>query len=248
MTIPPGPDSTSEDPVVLDLRASVTDMRSTARWIIGAAAATGSLLLAGGPLTVVGKLHSVGQAIAAAVGMLLAILGVAWAVYRTTEVLTPRVATFDDLGQPALRGLRELIARSPRDFYGPFTADPISLQRERTLRATICRQLTTALVHEKSAPRRRTLEHALSVARSNAALAERTQRRLLAWIHAWQVREALRRARRDTLLASLVVVLGAAVFFTAPAKTPQDPTTVRVCLPLKTSGSLTSPPGDPCAR
>ncbi|MFB8398239.1 hypothetical protein [Streptomyces yangpuensis] len=247
MTTPSEPDATNADPVVLDLRASVADMRSTARWIVGAAAAAGSLLLAGGPLTVVGKLHHVGDAVVAAAGLLMALLGVAWAIHRTSQVLTPRVATFDDLGRPALRGLRELIDRSPGDFYGPFTPDPVALQEERTLRTAVCTRLTAALVHEDDATRRRTLEHALAVARGNASLAERTQRRLLTWIHAWQVREALRTARRDTFVASLAVVLGAALFFTAPGTTSKAPAPVRICI------STASPPpppllGDPCAR
>lgn len=244
------PDAAGADPVVLDLRASIADMRSTARWIIGAAAATGSLLLAGGPLSVVGRLHGVGDSAAAGGGVLLALLGVAWAVHRTSDVLTPRVATFTDLGRPALRGLRELIARSPADFYGPFGADPDTLQRARTLRTAVRARLDAALVHEGDPDRRRTLEHALKVARRNAALAERTQQRLLALIHAWQVREALRRARRDTLLASLLVALGAALFFTAPGPDPDTPTTVRVCLPTKPPAPSTAPAtlaGDPCA-
>ena len=251
MTAPPDPalgqEAAKDDPVVLDLRASVADMRSTAKWIIGAAAATGSLLLAGGPLTVAGKIHGPEAAVRAAVGMLVAILGAGWAVYRTSEVLTPRVATFDDLHEPGLSGLRRMIDRSPSAFYGPFGADPVALQRERTLRSAICRQLAAALVHEDDPTRLRTLEHALSVARTNAALAERTQRRLLTWIHAWQVREALRLARRDTLLASLLVVLGAALFFTAPGQAAPGSTTVHVCLPFKVS-TLSPQPGDPCAR
>ena len=48
MTLPQGPDATSNDPVVFDLRTSGADVRSTARCIIRAAAATGSLLLAEG--------------------------------------------------------------------------------------------------------------------------------------------------------------------------------------------------------
>ncbi|WP_439080580.1 hypothetical protein [Streptomyces sp. WL006] len=82
----PQPGAPDPDPVLADLRASVTDMRATARWMTAAAAAVGALVLAGGPLVVVKDLDDAGDVVAAAGGMLLAVAGVVWVVWRTGDV------------------------------------------------------------------------------------------------------------------------------------------------------------------
>ncbi|WP_165970363.1 hypothetical protein [Actinomadura sp. 6K520] len=236
------------DATIADLRASVTDMRSTARWITGAAAAVGAVVLAGGPLTVVDKLDDTGDVVAAISGLLLALAGVAWTVWRTSDVLTPRVTTIEDLGHRDLSGLRAMIDRYPAAFYGPFSPDPAELRRERVLRFLVKARIAKALARESDPKRRQILEQAAVTADANARLAQRTQERLLAWIHAWQVRQSLRRARRDTALASLVVLVGAALYLTAPLDKKDSPSMLRVCLVTPTSPGTATAGKDACAR
>ncbi|MEV3923531.1 hypothetical protein [Actinomadura coerulea] len=233
MTAPVEPEPT--DATLLDLRASVADMRSTVRWIAGAAAAVGGVVLAGGPLTIVNKLDDAGDVVAAVGGLLLALAGVAWTVWRTSDVLMPRVASIEDLRSPDLAGLRALIDRDPAAFYGPFPSDPAAFRQEHRLRATISANIASQLARESDAERRRVLEQTAVTARANRLLAQRTQQRLLAWIHAWQVRQSLRRARRDTFIASLVVLAGGALFFTAPLDEKESTPSMRVCLVVPTS-------------
>ncbi|MER7546194.1 hypothetical protein ABTW95_24610 [Spirillospora sp. NPDC127506] len=240
-------EAAAPDPAVQALHASVADMRGTARWITGAAAGVGGLVLAGGPLAVVSKLDDCGDVVAAVGGLLLALAGAAWTVWRTSDVLAPRVSTLDDLQKPELSGLRGLIARDPAAFYGPFTPDPAALQREWRLRSRISINLEARLARESDPERRRILEHESAAARSNALLAQRTRQRLLAWIHAWQVRQALRRTRREALLASLAVLAGGSLFFTAPLDNKETPPVLRVCIvtPAPTGGTATIP-ADAC--
>ncbi|AXG79394.1 hypothetical protein [Streptomyces paludis] len=237
------------DTVLADLRASVADMRATARWITAAAAGVGALVLAGGPLVVVKDLDDAGDVVAAVGGMLLAVVGVVWVVWRASEVLSPRTATLDDLGSPELNGLRKLIDRSPADFYGPHATGPAELRRERRLRLAVAARLESLLARESDPARVRVLTHEAAVARRNAQLIQRLQQRLLAWIHAWQVRQSLVRARRDTLLASLLILTGAVLCVTAPLDAKEKPTVVYVC----GTGATAPPKGlhvqeDPCAR
>ncbi len=136
--------------------------------------------------------------------MLLAVAGVVWVVWRTGDVLAPRTATLDDLGSPGLDGLRALIDRSPADFYGPTASTPAC--EGNASRLTVAARLEALLAREDDPARARILTHEAAVARRNALLIQRLQQRLLAWVHAWHVRQSLRRARRDTLLASLLVL------------------------------------------
>ncbi len=236
------------DLAVADLRASVADMRATARWITGAAAGVGALVLAGGPLVIVKDLDDAGDVVAAVGGMLLTVLGVVWVLWRTSEVLSPRTATLDDLGSPELDGLRKLIDTSPADFYGPHATDPAALRRERRLRLTVAARLEALLARESDPARVRVLTHEAAVARRNALLIQRLQQRLLAWIHAWQVRQSLKRARRDTLLASLLVLTGAALYVTAPLDAKEKPTVVYVCEAGAATPKAVHAQEDPCAR
>jgi hypothetical protein len=56
---------------------------------------------------------------------------------------------------------------------------------------------------------------ALADAQANATRARQVQRRLLAFIHAWQVRQALRRAQVQTFVGVAVCILGILVFMSA---------------------------------
>lgn len=111
-----------------------------------------------------------------------------------------------------LRGLRERLEAEPWYHFGGYAGDVDGLPRHRRIAAEITCRLSTAPPQERAA-----LRAGLATARRNIARTDPYLRWLLATAHAWQVREALRRARRQTLLAAALVVVGAVVFIAATA-------------------------------
>ncbi|MFI6322772.1 hypothetical protein ACIBG8_34890 [Nonomuraea sp. NPDC050556] len=190
---------------------AVADLRTVARWIIAAAGAVAVLLLGTAPLTAIGK----GDFLQALGGLALAMAGVGWAVWSTSEALMPHVATLGALDTRPLASFRALVAAEPEAFFGPFGTSTAELRRGRLLHETVAANLAVAIAGEQDPGRLRTLEQALTDARANVELARRLQRQLLDFIHAWQVRTAVRRARRHTMAGALVVVVGVVLFLTA---------------------------------
>lgn len=205
-------------------QTAVTDMRATARWIIAAFAAVGSVMLGGLPLAAIGKVRGGADLALATGGLALAVVGVAWAIWHTAEALTPRLTTLRVLTDPTpreARALRELTAETlatPRSFYGPFGTTPSALDEACRLHTTVASRLEELLVHETDERRRAEAAHQLTTARTNAAQALRRRRDLLELAHAWQVRGALRRARVHTMAGAGAVVAGAVVFLWATAR------------------------------
>jgi len=209
--VPPGQQST----VVTLADAAVTDMRAVARWTIMATAAVGGLLLGGFPLAAIGRIHGFGNLALAAGGLALAVVGVFWAIWWTGEVLTPRFTTLRSLQERSLADLRAEIAVSPELFFGPFGQTADELDRACRLHMAVAVNLTQRLAGERDENRRAELTRALAAARVNVVHATARRRALVELVHAWQVRGALRRARVQTLLASLLVVIGAVLFLLA---------------------------------
>ncbi|MEV0975600.1 hypothetical protein [Streptomyces sp. NPDC049915] len=223
------------DPAATGPADAVTDLRTTARWTIAATAAVGALLLGGGPLVAVGRIHGWADAAAAFGGLALAVLGIGWAIWQTGEALTPRLATLADLGTPGMAGLREAVARDPSAYFGPY-ASLDELSAGRRLHEKIAAELAVRLAREPDADHTRVLQQGLADARANAQQARALQQRLLTLIHAWAVRDAVRRARVHTLAAFMVVTLGAVLFLTA---THEDPP----AQPAKSARASVSPTG-----
>jgi hypothetical protein len=221
---------------------AVADMRSTARWTIAAAAAVAALLLGGAPLTAVGKIDHLGNALLAYLGLVIALGGVGWAIWQTGEALMPRVATLADLDDPELADLRATMAKDPVAFYGPFQEcqeewnhgggrhgrkEPGAfhgpyhdgLRRAAARHGVVAANLAVKAAAEEDPARSRMLAQALEDARANAELAERLQRQLVEFVHAWKVRTAVRRARVHTLAAAAVIALGAVLFLSATHET-----------------------------
>ncbi|GAA0401692.1 hypothetical protein GCM10009530_61980 [Microbispora corallina] len=212
MTSPPSrPDVEQTLPSPLD---SIPDLRAAAKWILASAGAVGAALLGGGPLVAIGKVPDAGHAALAGLGLLVALCGVGWAIWRTSDVLIPPITTLATLDEPELRPLRELIARSPEAFYGSVARDVAGLTRHRQIAAG----LRAKLAEEGDPARRRAWESALERTRANIAITDAYQRRLLDFIHVWQIHAKLRRARAHTLLAGVVVAVGATVFMLATAE------------------------------
>ncbi|MFJ8779781.1 hypothetical protein [Streptomyces sp. NPDC102476] len=214
-TLPAPPDPA---PVISSAQAAVADMRATARWTIGATAAVGGLLLGGVPLAAIGKARGIAEITLAASGLVLALAGVAVVIWRTQEVLMPRFVTLRALEEPELAGLRREIAAAPEAFFGPFGRSADELDRACRLHATVAAGLTDLLARERDEDRRAAAAHSLASARANLAHASARRRTLLELVHAWQVSRALRRARLETLLGSLVVVAGALLFLLATGR------------------------------
>ncbi|MDX2821397.1 hypothetical protein PV416_09920 [Streptomyces ipomoeae] len=204
--------------VVTRADATVADMRAVARWTIMANAAVGGLLLAGFPLAAIGRIHGLRDTAVAAGGLALALVGVFWAIWWTGEVLTPRFTTLRSLQDPALADLRAEIADAPKLFFGPFGTTVDQLGRACELHTTVAVNLTERLARERDEDRRAELDRALTAARVNIAHATARRRALVELVHAWQVRAALRRARAQTMLGSLLVVAGAVLFLLATDK------------------------------
>lgn len=194
---------------------AVADMRGTARWFIAACAAVGGLLLGGVPLTAIGKVTGAGDVTLAVGGLALAMLGVAWAVWHTSEVLSPRFATLRTLERPELRGLREEIAADPAAFFGPFGATAGELDAACRLHASVCANLATLAAGEPDPDRRARAERHLAAARANLAHATRRRAALVELVHAWWVSALLARARRQTLVGAAAVLAGTMLFLLA---------------------------------
>jgi hypothetical protein len=194
---------------------AVADMRATARWTVAGAAAVGALLLGGAPLTAVGKISHAANAVLAFAGLVVALGGVAWAIWQTGEALMPRIATLADLDDPDLSDLRATMARDPSAFFGPFGQARDDLRAAVAFHGTVAANLAVTAAAEQDPVRSRLLTQALADARANADLARRLQDRLVELVHAWKVRTAVRRSRRHTLGAAAVVALGAVVFLSA---------------------------------
>ncbi|MDN3296085.1 hypothetical protein QWM81_18880 [Streptomyces ficellus] len=192
---------------------SVADSRDAARWTLASTGAVGALLLGGGPLLAVGRITDWAHAAWAGGGLLVALLGVAWAMWQTSEVLVPPLTTPDALTSPALRGLRRQIDAAPGYYFGTLATDVEDLLRHRRLAMEISRRLPAAEPAQRAA-----LERGLATARRNIARTDPYLRWLLATAHAWLVREKLRKARRHTFLSAVVVITGAVVFLGATGR------------------------------
>ncbi|TDC69188.1 hypothetical protein E1200_09195 [Actinomadura sp. GC306] len=239
-----GQSPAAESPVA----AAVTDLRTTAKWTIAAFAGVGVLLLGGTPVAAVSKINDMGDAAAVFAGLALGLLGVGWAVWQTSEAITPRITLLSQLDAPGAAALRAAIARDPAAFYGPFPPSPDQLRSARVLHQTAAANLAAAAAREDDERKRSILEQARADAQANAALAERVEGRLLELIHATQVHAAVRRARLHTAAAAITIAVGAVLVLTAtsdnkPEKPPPGPAkTGTVTLPILPDGLKRSPP------
>jgi hypothetical protein len=222
MTSGPHRDSDAADPwhgLPSPLEA-VSDMRSTAKWIVGAAAAVGAVLIGGAPLTAVGRVHGPGSAVAAYAGLVVGLAGVGWAIWHVTDALIPPVTTLSTLSSPQMAGLRAQIDADPGAFYGPFGSSVGDLQRTGLLFDRAAVRAAAMLAEELDPVRRRRLEQGHADAVANASQVRARLRWMLALAHAWRVRDQLRRARLHAFAGAAVAALGAVIFVAATSGHP----------------------------
>lgn len=194
---------------------SVSDMRMAAKWLIGTAAAVGAVLVGGAPLTAVGKLHSIQATALAFGGLVVGLVGVAWAIWHTSDVFIPPTTTLGDLHDGKLADLRVLIARDSKAFYGPFGVSVDDLEAACRRFDTAAANLAVMTASESDDKRRRLLRQGYADAKANAAQAQSRREWLLGLIHAWKVRTQLRRARLHVFIGAALVGLGLVTFAAA---------------------------------
>jgi hypothetical protein len=209
--------------------------------MLGVSGAVGAALISGGPLVAVGRIHGALNIVLAFLGLLLALGGVGLAIWHATQVLMPRLTTSRTLFEsPALADLREQIASEPTEFFGlaATSLDELFARRDSLRRnaVSLARQAATA----QNSARRALIQAQLRRVEVNGERVGRYVRWVLALGHAWQVKAALERSRRMTLLGGLAVVAGAVLFFSAAGD--NNPKYVPVLTPTVT-GVPTGPTG-----
>ncbi|MGW1532079.1 hypothetical protein [Streptomyces aureus] len=204
---------------------AVADLRTTLKWIIGAAAGTAALLVGTGPVAAMGKFDDKGDVVAAFCGLALAVTGVGWIIWQASEALMPQICTlaqFEDSGLRDLEELRELGRIDPHAFYGPYD-DLADLRSKLALHDEVAANAAVMLAKESDERRAKMLQQRLEAARANAEQARRLERRLLVLVHTWLVRAAVRRARRHAFAAMIAVVVGAVLFLTSVNDSKPEP-------------------------
>lgn len=204
---------------------AVDEMRSLAKWTIGATAAVGVALVGAGPLAAVGKIDGWVPGLLAFAGLIMALAGVAWSIWRTAEALTP-LDTIGDQDPPEKLG--EFINNHKVFFYGPFTDERLdhkTLPDARRLWLRRAQAWAQLLERAEDEVDRRALGRAHADAVANAQLAHRLAEQRVAFEHAWKVRHELHRARVHTFAAFAVVALGAVLFLAATSVSDSKPKT-----------------------
>jgi hypothetical protein len=219
---------------------SVDDMRSAAKWMLAAAGAVGAALISGGPLVAVGQVHGFWHTFLAWVGLVIALGGVAVAVWFTSKVLVPRLTTPNTVrDSPDLEDLRKQIKAEPAEFMG-FSATTVDglFRRHDRLREKVA-GLTLQVARAENSDLRARFQAELQREQQNRAIVEVYVRWVLALGHAWLVRADLERSRRWTLLGGVIVAFGAVLFFSVTGS--NGPTYVPVMTPAPTATAAPLP-------
>jgi hypothetical protein len=218
MAAPPGGDTGNSGgktgfeslPSPLD---AVDDLRSAAKWTLGAAGAVGAVLISGGPLVAVGQVHGTADAFLAGLGLLIALMGVGLAIWSTSKVLEPRLTTRATFREPVLASLVQIIEAEPEQFFGvaAITVDGLFKRQDdnRAIAVDLARQMTAA----KDLKRRAQFQAQLRRVEDTAAQVAVYIRWLLALGHVWRIQEDLRRSRVVTFAGGTLVIIGAVLFF-----------------------------------
>jgi hypothetical protein len=216
MTSRPGPETAVPADSLPSPLDAIGDLRAAARWMIAAAGAVGAVLIGGGPLVAVGKVHGLGHAVIAAISLLVGLVGVGLAIWQTSLVLVPPITTASTLRHESMRGLREMIERAPSDYFGLAAVSVEDLLRHREIAAQVYEQLKVARDPARQASLRRYLDRVqANLRRTNPYV-----RWLLATAHVWQIQAALRRARWCTLAGAALVAVGTVGLLSVTSQPP----------------------------
>ncbi|MEU5157369.1 hypothetical protein [Glycomyces sp. NPDC021274] len=194
---------------------AISEMRSTAKWMIAALGAVGASLLAAFPLGALNGVSNTTDLIWATIGLVLGISGVAYAIWRTAEALSPPITTLSSVNDDGLKTLRTLLDASPETFYGPFGNSVHDLVEKRRYYEHAVISISKLIASNEDSSQDLALQRALAEQESNARLARNLQKRLLEFAHAWQVREQLRKARIHAMAAVGVIIIGVVLIMIA---------------------------------
>jgi hypothetical protein len=171
------------------------------------------VLLGGGPLIAVGKIHSYDEAFSAFGGLALGLVGVGWAIWHVAEALIPPLTVMSSLDtEPRLEDLRKRIARNPSAYYGPFGASMADLETRLAFNHAVAANIAAALETQQDMSLRRELRRSGERAEATVAAIQRRMQTMLELAHAWRVRDELRRARQHAFVGGAVAIVGALIF------------------------------------
>ncbi|MFF4273404.1 hypothetical protein [Streptomyces sp. NPDC001536] len=227
---------------------AVPDMRATAKWMLAALAAVGAVLLAGVPLTAMRSAASTGRLLFALGGLAVALAGVGWALWVTSEALMPRLVSYRDLSTPRFTEIKTAVESDPELFLGPSARKgPTALDDfdNTFVKHRLVLQNVTRMLAAESDPTRR---QALAAARRQAAswVADDYTRvsRLAALMYAWDVRAGVRKARVHTFIGCGVTLVGALCLVLATSATDpaeKTPATVSTVSPVPSGAAVATP-------
>jgi hypothetical protein len=192
---------------------AVDDLRSAAKWTLGAAGLVGAALISGGPLVAVGQVHGTAHALLAGLGLLVALAGVGLAIWSTSKVLEPRLTTRASFKEPVLAGLVQIIEAEPEQFFGVAATSVDGLFKRQDDNRAIAVDLARQMAAAKDPKRRAQLQAQLRRVEENAVRVAAYIRWLLALGHVWRIQEDLRRSRVVTFAGGTLVIIGAVLFF-----------------------------------
>jgi hypothetical protein len=233
------PDSSGESITLPSPLDSVDDMRSTAKWTLAAVGAVGAALISGGSLVAVGQVHGLGDTVRALLGLVIALAGVGVAIWFTSQVLVPRLATSHMLQtDPRLAGLLKRVDDEPAQFMGVAATSVEDLFAQQKRLRDMAVDLTGQAARAKDPDRRAKIAAQAARVQSSEDVVAGYIRWLVALGHAWLVRADLKRSRRWTIVGGVLVAIGAVLFFTA---TGSGSTYVPVMTPSPTATATPFP-------
>ena len=237
---------------------AVDDMRATAKWTLAVIGAVGAVLISGGPLVAVGQVQGVTEYVLAGVSLACALVGVWTAIWFTSRVLMPRLTTpavfteqktsfFTRKKSLKLAALTGLIDKNPAYFFGELATSVADLlaRRAKTLDGIqkVAEVIAAANPGTAGDPVIRVqLEAVLARLQSDLARIDACFRSLLPLAHAWLVEADLRRSRLWTLGGGLLVVAGAALFFSVTASSGPTYVPVMTTTPAPAATATPAPP------
>jgi hypothetical protein len=198
-------------------------MRAAAKWATGALAAVAAVLLAGGPLVVVGRITDWEHALWAAVALVVSLTGVGWAIWQAVEALMPSATTMAELDGPEFASLREQIQADPAAFLGPFGSSVLDLDRAASMWETAAANIAVMMARPGSDIPAGVLAQGLADARANATQARARLRWLVEYAHAVRVRNQLRGILQRVFLGAAVAAIGALLFVFAASQPSSAP-------------------------
>jgi hypothetical protein len=234
-------------------------IRETTKWLTTAFAGVAAVLVAGLQLRDLAQLHeSVGRLLLALIGLVAALLSVGWIIVLSSDVLTSRYLTFDQLINQWLRAQQEAVRQAGRGakrreplpawLYDPLikelqddwqslvqnAADDLGdLHRKRREAFEAVANLRQRSPHEgrEGGVDPTTLEE-------RALYYEQLTERVVDYANEYTIGQAFRRFRSDSLWAGSIVVLGVILY--AWSVNAPDKVTIKVASPMPVSIVLTS--------